>query len=113
MKNNILAVILSSIMTLATQNIAKADSIVLPEGTITGKINYILGDLVEIQTLEGLKTITRNTSDHKDIVIAGTLKKSKITGNIFYLDSNTVEVNTSSGSLKLSRFSAKEIIISK
>lgn len=90
-----------------------ADSIVLPDTTVNGKILYVLDGFTEIKTIEGLKRFNRigTTKSYNDIVIVGIFKKKKITGHIFYADDNTVEILTPSGNLKLSRFYAKNIIL--
>jgi len=115
MKKIILVVIFIAFIFSSFSNTASADSIVLPNGTITGKITYILSDFIEIRTAEGVKKISRNDSKgiHKDIVIAGIFKKNKITGNVYFLDENAVEISTVSGTLKISRYKVKDIILYK
>jgi hypothetical protein len=112
MKKFILFIICTVIVISAVSK-ADADTIVLPNETITGKITYVLSNLIEMQTPDGQKSITRNDSDgtYKDIVITGISKKKKITGNIFYLDGNSLEISTPSGNLKINRCNVKDIIL--
>ncbi|MDD3014381.1 MAG: hypothetical protein PHC34_11820 [Candidatus Gastranaerophilales bacterium] len=115
MKKISLAIIFTILFLSVFSDAANADSIVLPNGTLTGKINYVLTGLVEIQTAEGLKTINRSNSDenHKDIVLVGFFNKKKITGNVFYLDTSAIEIATSSGNLKINRLKVRDIILYK
>jgi len=115
MKKLILSIIFATFLLSAFPNLAKADSIVLSNETITGKITYVLRGLVEIQTSDGIKKITRSDSQgiYKDIVIAGIFKKKKIIGNVYYLDRNSVEISTASGNLQISKFKVKDVILYK
>lgn len=102
------------ILIISTIQISRADSIVLQNETLKGKINYILGNLVEISTKDGVKKIPRTVEEIKirDIIKVGFIKKKIITGKIFYADDDTIEMLTSSGTLKLHRFFVRDIILS-
>jgi len=95
-------------------NTAFADSIILPNETLTGKITYILSGLIEIKTPYGAKSVTVNDPEKSsnDIVVTKN-SNNKINGNIYYLDKTTLEISTISGILRIDRSKVKDIILFK
>jgi hypothetical protein len=110
--------LISSLMLIfvTTTQIAKADSIMLPDGSvIKGKIKTVLSGLVEINTERGIKRISREVAvgQARDIVEYGLILKKRVMGEVFFVSSTSVEVATSSGNLSLNRFWVRDLILSQ
>lgn len=115
MKKIFLSIFFTVITVSVVSNTAFADSIILPNETLTGKITYILSGLIEINTPCGSKSVTVNDPEKasNDIVITKNSKDNKINGNIYYLDRTTLEISTISGILRIDRSKVKDIILFK
>ncbi|OGH97043.1 MAG: hypothetical protein A2104_09265 [Candidatus Melainabacteria bacterium GWF2_32_7] len=95
---------------------AKADSIMLPDGSILkGKILTVLGGLIQIKTERGTKTVSRELAvgEARDIIEVGFLIKRRFMGEVYYINDNTLEISTPTGNLAINRLKVREVILSQ
>ncbi|OGI17340.1 MAG: hypothetical protein A2287_10935 [Candidatus Melainabacteria bacterium RIFOXYA12_FULL_32_12] len=95
---------------------AKADSIMLPDGSVLkGKILTVLGGLIQIKTERGTKTVSRELAvgEARDIIEVGFLIKRRFMGEVYYINDNTLEISTPTGNLAINRLKVREVILSQ
>ena len=110
----LLTLILTIFIFAFNTSISKADSVVLQNEMITGKIKYVLFGVIEITTKDGDKKILRspNGSQIRDIIEVGFLRKKKISGEVTYLDDDFIEILTATSRLHINRIWVKNILLS-
>lgn len=107
----ILAILASAFSSLA----AGADTVKTNNAVTEGRIQHIVGGLVEVHTTYGVRSLDIASPPElaRDIVEIGFIRRKKVSGYINYLDDGFAEVITADGTLKIKRYKIRNIILSR
>lgn len=92
---------------------ASKDTVNMINGTvIVGKIARITGELININTKEGFRKLSRvQVLNNRDFIEVGLVKPKIIAGKVFYTDLWKVELKTPEGIIKVPRWRIKKIVL--
>ncbi len=94
----------------------RADLIIFPEGEqISGHVQYVLEDIVNIDTKSGEQRIIRNLrpDEARDIVETGIINSRRQSGRIRYFDEYELVLETYTGKVVIKRPLIRKIIIAQ
>ena len=114
MKRFYTSMIIAGIMLCLSVKTALADSVIMQDGQVVkGKITFVIGNLFEINTNDGIKRFTRSVSSLSaaDVVKVGFIHKKLVSGQITYYDANKLVLNQNGATLTIPAVKVRELTL--